>query len=429
MNYSRFINTLSAARKPSPIRVLTAILAKSPPSMISLASGAPNPKLFPYAEATFKLRDGSKLILNEEKLNVALQYGPTQGQADLIKWLKDLQNILHKPPTLGASPEAGGLDLIVTTGSQDGLSKSFESLINAGDNVLIECPTYAGTLSALRPMGCNLLAVATDHNGMIPEALEEIMSRWKPEDAEQPQCRIPKILYTIPNGVNPTGASLTLDRKQTIYKIAQKYNLLILEDDPYYFLQFSKPVPSFLSLDTDGRVLRFDSFSKVLSSGLRVGFVTGPTPLISRLQLHMMVSVMHTSALSQVMVSELLHQWGMDGFKEHVKEVVHFYRSKKDIMVNAAKKWLSGLAEWEEPVAGMFLWLKLKGIKDTKKLIEEKALAKQVLLVPGCAFMPDPEAPCSYVRASYSLASEEQIDQGFQRLSELIKEELRQMQN
>lgn len=429
MNYARFLNAVSLARQPSPIRVLTALLTRSGPSMISLAGGMPNPDMFPFQEAEFKLRDGTVLKLSEDRMKVALQYGATPGVSDLIKFLRNMQKTLHNPPNFDWKPEAGGIDICVTPGSQDGLLKSFEMLISPGDHVIVDSPTYSGAISALRPLGCKMLAVETDEYGMIPSSLQATLSKCEAaEDGTgQKGSNMPKFLYTIPNGVNPTGASLTAERKRAIYKIARKYDLLILEDDPYYFLQFNEPrIPSFLSMDEDGRVLRFDSFSKIISSGLRVGFVTGPAPLVERVVLHLMVSTMHTSSISQIMMSDLLNRWGLDGFEAHVKVVAEFYRNQKDLMIGAANKWLKDLAEWNEPQAGMFLWMKLKGIKDTKILIEEKAQKKEVLLVPGYTFLPDPSEKSSYVRASYSLASPEQMDKGFQRLADLIKEELSQ---
>lgn len=436
MNYRKFLNPVSLARQPSPIRILTALLARSGPSMISLAGGMPNPKLFPFEEAEFKLRDGTTLHLNEERMNVALQYGATNGISDFVAFLKKLQKHLHNPPNFDWKPEKGGIEICITPGSQDGLLKSFEMLINPGDNVLVDSPTYASALAALRPLGCNLVSIDTDENGMIPLSLANTLSSAAAAAATadssdavdgkgKKEQNMPKILYIIPNGVNPTGASLNLQRKKDIYQIAQQYDLLILEDDPYYFLQFNESrIPSFLSMDEDGRVLRFDSFSKIISSGLRVGYVTGPSPLVERIVLHLMVSAMHTPTMSQVMMSDLLNRWGISGLESHVYSVKEFYKSQKDLMVAAAKKWLTGLAEWNEPTAGMFLWIKLKGIEDTKYLIEEKAQKKEVLLVPGYAFMPDPTKPCPYVRASYSLATPEQMDKAFERLAELIKEEM-----
>ncbi|XP_069797445.1 kynurenine/alpha-aminoadipate aminotransferase, mitochondrial [Narcine bancroftii] len=425
MNYSRFINSVSAARRTSPIRALTELLERSPPTMISLAGGLPNPDMFPFESASFTIKDGRSITFGLETMKRALQYSSSSGIPELVSWMKDLQTSIHNPPTLKCSPEQGQMDLCVTNGSQEGLSKVFEMLISPGDSILLDCPTYSGTLALLRPMGCKFLTVSSDQYGIIPQSLSDVLSRWSPEDAKNPDSDIPKVLYTIPNGGNPTGASITPERKVEIYQIARKYDLLIIEDDPYFFLQFEKPwAPSFLSMDVDGRVLRMDSFSKILSAGLRIGFLTGPKPLISRVILHIQASTMHASTFTQLMVFNLLQQWGQSGFLEHVDRVIDFYRKQKDAMQLSAERWLKDLVDWNVPSAGMFYWMKLKGISDSHQLITEKALQKEVLLVPGQAFMVDSSMPCPYVRAAFSLSTPEQIDQGLQRLAALIKESL-----
>ncbi|XP_058048159.1 kynurenine/alpha-aminoadipate aminotransferase, mitochondrial isoform X2 [Ahaetulla prasina] len=353
MNYSRFITAVSAARKASPIRVLTELMQQSPPSLISLAGGAPNSNTFPFKSATIIIKDETRVEIKEELMKRALQYSASAGIPELLSWLKDLQKTVHNPPTIDYSPQEGQMEMCITTGSQEGLCKVFEMLINHGDNILLDAPTYPGTLAAL----------------------------------------------------------------------ARRYDFLIIEDDPYYFLQFNKPwAPTFLSMDIDGRVIRTDSFSKILSSGLRIGFLTGPKPLIDRIILHIQVSTMHTSTFTQLMIAQLLQQWGLKGFLDHVDSVVDFYKQQRDVMLNAADKWLKGLADWHIPTAGMFLWIKIKGIPDTQELIMKKALEKQVLLVPGCSFNINSSDPSSHVRASFSLSSPSQIDQGFQRLADLIKE-------
>ncbi|XP_064617176.1 kynurenine/alpha-aminoadipate aminotransferase, mitochondrial-like [Liolophura sinensis] len=427
MNYYRFLNAVSAARKPMMLRVLTAIQAQSPPTMISMATGMPNVELFPFREAEFRLSDGNKLKIDSASMKQALQYSPSQGIAGLVDWIKQLQERVHDPPLLTpADPNhPGRTQLAITTGSMDGLCKAMEALVSKGDNVLMESALYPGALAAVQPLGCNIRSVKTDSDGLDPDDLQKVMSKWTPEDATKSDSDIPKLLYCVPNGGNPTGHGLTLKRKEKIYKIAQTYDLVILEDDPYFYLQFNKPrVPSFLSLDTDGRVLRFDSFSKVLSSGMRVGFVTGPRTLVDRIILHMQASVLHCSSLSQVLLLKLLQDWGSEGFDKHVEKVASFYRERRDICLKMAEKHLKGLADWSEPTGGMFLWIKLDGIPDTYKLILEKAREKEVLFVPGSIFLPDYTSPSSYMRAAYSLATPEQMDEGFRRLAQLIREEV-----
>ncbi|AWO97809.1 putative kynurenine/alpha-aminoadipate aminotransferase mitochondrial-like isoform 3 [Scophthalmus maximus] len=157
---------------------------------------------------------------------------------------------------------------------------------------------------------------------------------------------------------------------------------------------------------------------------LRIGFVTGPKPLVERVVLHIQASTMHTSTFTQLMVSQLLHSWGREGFLQHIDRVIEFYRKQRDAMITSADRWLKDVAEWHAPSAGMFLWIKLKGISDTQKLIMEKALDKEVLLVPGGVFMINSNEACAYIRAAFSLSSPEQMDEGFRRLSSLIKESL-----
>ncbi|KAK3567338.1 hypothetical protein QTP86_019605, partial [Hemibagrus guttatus] len=332
MNYSRFLTAVSMARKPSPIRILTELQQRSPPSLISLAGGAPNPNTFPFLSATIQMKNGETVLFDQTMMKRALQYSASPGIPELISWLKKLQKKLHNPPTASYSPEKGQMELCVTTGSQEGLCKVFEMLINPGDNVLLDAPTYSGTLAAVtlfpqfnfsvkrahraarlpfnphpqvQPLGCNIINVPSDQYGMIPEALRDVLSRWDPADAQKHGSDVPQVLYTIPNGGNPTGASMTAERKQKVYELAHDYDLLIIEDDPYYYLQFEKPwAPTFLSMDVDGRVIRTDSFSKILSSGLRIGFVTGPKPLVDRVILHIQASTMHTSTFTQVVLPD-----------------------------------------------------------------------------------------------------------------------------
>ncbi|XP_020495971.2 kynurenine/alpha-aminoadipate aminotransferase, mitochondrial [Labrus bergylta] len=425
MNYARFLTAVSAARKPSPIRTLTELQQRSPPSLISLAGGAPNPNTFPFLSASIKVKHGETVTFDEAAMKRALQYSASNGIPELLTWMKNLQKNLHNPPTASYTPENGQMDMCVTTGSQEGLCKVFEMLVNPGDNVLLDAPTYSGTLAALQPLGCNLINVPSDQHGMIPAALKEVLSRWNPSEVHKPDSDAPKVLYTIPNGGNPTGASMTAQRKQEVYELARQYDMLIIEDDPYYFLQFDKPwAPTFLSMDVDGRIIRTDSFSKILSSGLRIGFVTGPKPLVDRVVLHIQASTMHTSTFTQLMVSQLLHSWGQEGFLQHIDRVIEFYRKQRDAMIGSADKWLKDVAEWHAPSAGMFLWIKVKGIADTQQLIMEKALEKEVLLVPGGVFMINSNDPCPYVRAAFSLSTPEQMDEAFRRLSSLIKEAL-----
>ncbi|CAM4895121.1 unnamed protein product [Rotaria socialis] len=448
LDYARFLSKAATRRQPSAIREATQLFARSPPTTISFASGSPNTSLFPFKEATITLIDGTNIQLDPSAMSKALQYLPTPGQADLLDWLKKLQNRYHSPRDFKR------YDLCITNGSMEGLGKVFELVLNPGDSILVDSPCYSGSLDFLRGFGADIVSIDTDSNGMNDKHLNEILSNW-PETKT-----FPKALYTIPNGSNPTGASMNFERRKTIYEIAKKYDLLIIEDDPYYFLQFTKPEPSFLSMDIDGRVIRLDSMSKVLSAGMRLGFVTAPVPLWQKLVYHQQVTSMHASSLSQMVALKLFEKWNLSGFDEHTQRIAKFYENQKTLMVDAISKHLKekkiqlevlnlflnsqssifskedfelkviknntylDMVTFNEPTAGMFIWIKILGIQDTRKLIYEKALAKEVLLLPGSAFFVDQSKSYPFVRVSYSLCTPEQMETGMTRFGKVLREEL-----
>jgi len=444
INYDTFLSTRSRARMPSAIRSLQPLLAE--PGMISLGGGMPNPTTFPIKSIQVELTDGGKFELQGESLENVLQYSGTRGMNPLLDHLHSLQTKEHG----FAQPEP--FEICVTTGSQDALSKAFDLFTGDGPNeppVLVEEPTYSGSLAYLQPTGTRLVPLQCDAQGLIPESLESTLKNWETNHPKLQDPVRPKVLYTIPTGSNPTGASLTLARKKEIYSIASKYNLLILEDDPYYWMQFvdddnnnnnnnnnnienienkTGRTPSFMSMDVDGRVLRFDSFSKLLSSGIRVGFVTGPPALVERIELHAQASVLHSSGVSQALVTGLFDEWALknessyEGFVQHCANITQFYRVRRDAFINSVEKHLSGLVEYSIPDAGMFCWMKFVDVTDADAFIKNKARDAKVLLVPGQSFDPlDRTSP--YARAAYSTASVEDMDVAMERLGRLLREQ------
>ncbi|KAL0487478.1 kynurenine [Acrasis kona] len=414
MNYSPFLSRVSTLRMPSPIRYLIGAQSKS---MYNLAGGLPNPTSFPIEKITLHMADKTEVQFEASDVQMALQYSNTEGIKPLIEWISEHQKLMH-------NISSDKWDFIVTTGSQDALSKAFEMLINPGDGdaVLVENPTYTGALAALTPLEPNILAVPIDSQGIIPSELELILQ----QHYAKPDAKPVKFLYTIPTGQNPSGATLTVERKKQIYKLAQKYDFLILEDDPYFYLNLDvnnkEYLTTFLSMDTDGRVLRFDSLSKVLSSGLRIGWVTGHQTLMDRIHLHMQSSSLHTSGLSQKVASKLLGKvWGQEGFNKHVDSVRKLYRDRRDEFIGYVDKHLSEHVTYTTPTAGMFLWLKFKHIPDAQRFIEERTREKRVLLVPGQAFDPL-SRPSPYARACYSMESSENMESACIALKELCNE-------
>jgi len=381
----------------------------------------PNPSTFPIKGLRFDLqRAGGRaeeVALSPEALRTALQYSPTRGLPKLTAWLLEQQRREHAPPEAAAA----GLDVAVTTGSQDAFSRALDALVGPGRAVLIESPTYAGALACLEPSGAVLAEVETDGEGLRPDALRAVLQAWDEAARGAPR---PRVLYTVPTGCNPTGATLPEIRRRAVYEVAREFDLIILEDDPYYYLQHdaSKAVRSLLSMDVDGRVLRFDSFSKILSAGLRLGWATGPKALVERLALHMEATVLHTSGLSQAVAHAMLERWGHDGFGEHVGAVRDFYRQRCDVFLAAAERHLCGLCEWSAPTAGMFVWLRCVGVDDTTQLVMEGAQENKVLFVPGSAFLPGGgKTPSPFVRAAFSTASDEDIDEALRRLAGMLR--------
>lgn len=418
MNYMRFLNQISSSRKPSPLRELTKLITLSPEPIINLGTGFPNTNLYPFESISVTLKDGGKIDFDSKTLPELLQYGPSDGYSKLLQLLREYQTILHKPPLQGEWSVA------ITSGSQDAMCKSFEMLISPGDYIISEEYIYPGAAAILKPYGVKHLSVEGDNDGIRPDSLREVLKRWDSKDIKNKTQGVPKVLYTIPNGSNPVGTSISTERRRQIYKIAQEYDLLILEDDPYYFLHFGEQLPpSFLSMDVDGRVLRFDSFSKLFSGGVRAGFVTGPQPLVQRIVLHMQVSIVHASHLPQMILYQLLEKWGYDKYISHGKMVAQFYKSRRDMMIKYATKWLAGLAEWNVPAAGMFLWIKILGVKDTQRLVSNRCLSKKVAFLPGRVCTIN-DQDCPYIRASFSYPNETEMDSGFQSLAEAIKEEI-----
>ncbi|KAF9473803.1 PLP-dependent transferase [Pholiota conissans] len=426
--YATFLSDAAKERKPSAIRGLFPL--EKVPGVISLLAGKPNVSTFPFTSLSFNARspdgDGGERVINLDETDLAqgLQYGDTAGLKDLLEWITRLQEINH-----GRQKEEGWR-VSIGSGSQDLIFKAVAALVNPGESVLVESPVYAGVIPMFQSLHCNQIEVETDSEGIQSSSLRTILEQW-PEGKPKP-----KVLYTVPYGCNPTGMTATLHRRKEVLKLAREHNFLILEDDPYFYLYYGKAprYPSYFALELEepevGRVLRFDSLSKVLSAGIRIGFASGPEPLLNAMDQHTATSNLQTSSLTQVIVVKLLRSWGHDGFTTHTERVAAFYKGKRDIFERAMEKHLSGLAEWETPEAGMFFWFKLltgsgdnenASSGDSKSVIETTAFAKGVLALPGTVFLPNGR-PTPYVRASFSQASEEDVDQALQRLRAAILE-------
>ncbi|KIL62387.1 hypothetical protein M378DRAFT_187325 [Amanita muscaria Koide BX008] len=415
--YTRFLSDNAKERKPSPIRGLMPL--EETPGLISLLAGKPNDSMFPFTSFSFTAKSPgdaaqeATLTIDGKDLAESLQYGPTDGIKGLLKWLYGLQERMH-----GRKGD-DRWKISVGSGSQDLIYKAVAALVNPGDPVLLESPVYAGVIPMFQSLHCEQIEVETDANGICSSSLRAILEAW-PEGKPKP-----RILYTVPYGCNPTGMTATLDRRREVLQLAREHEFIILEDDPYYYLYYGKAPrsPSYFALELHerevGRVLRFDSMSKILSAGIRIGFASGPEPILAAMNRHTATANLQASSLTQMVAFKLLESWGFDGFLTHTETVGEFYRKKRDAFETAMKKHLTGLAEWNTPEAGMFFWGDNEG--DSEAIIRTKAFEKGVLALPGTVFLPNGRKT-GYVRAAFSLPEEEEVLEGLKRLREAILE-------
>ncbi|KAF8176239.1 PLP-dependent transferase [Mycena galopus ATCC 62051] len=441
--YTSFLSETAKARLPSPIRSLFPLEAT--PGVISLLAGKPNPTTFPFTSFNFTAHappaeDGTvgeiALSLSGEELAAGLQYGPTGGMAPLVDWLYDLQRIVH-----GRERAGEGWTLSVGSGSQDLLSKAIIALLNPGDTVLVQSPVYAGVIPLFHSLGVEQIEVDADADGISTESLRAILRNWP---ASKPR---PRVLYTIPYGGNPTGATATLFRRREVLQLSREYNFLIMEgavppclpflasdarsDDPYFYLFYGTDrAPSYFAMERSdpscaghhvGRVLRFDSISKILSAGMRIGFISGPAPIIRAMEMHTAAANLQPASLTQAIAHALLSAWGVEGFLAHTRAVSEFYGAKRDVFEAAMQRHLTGLVEWVPPQSGLFFWFKLliPGEDDSGRVVRTQAFERGVLALPGTVFLPNGRAT-AYVRAAFSLLSAEEVDEALRRLRATI---------
>jgi kynurenine/2-aminoadipate aminotransferase len=359
-------------------------------------------------------------IVPSSSIASATAYVPTLGFEPLRAWISRYMSSEHQYPH---SKETW--DFVISNGSQDLLQRIFDILLDPEDTLLIEQYTYSGALAAMWPVGCALVPVSVDDGGLDPEALEVLLETW--DSAKQ---RFPKAIYIIPVAQNPTGTSLSNSRKKKIYKLAQRFGLVIIEDDPYWNLNFPNldedaARTSFWSMDVDQRVIRLESLSKLTAVGYRVGWACAPSLFLQKLAFDVEAGPQSGSGVSQLIVHELIKElWTDDSselWKRYVDRIRTAYLSRWRIVENALEKHMKDLAEWTVPKGGMMVWLKLRGLEDSKEFVHALAVEHLVLLVPGVAFCSDSNAKTPYVRLSFSYADEHLIEPSIEKISNALK--------
>lgn len=381
----------------SSIREIFKLLAK--PGIISFAGGAPDPNLFPKKE----FAEIAKEILETEG-NTALQYGITEGYAPLRTWVKERlmkQGILKEDE-----------NVIIVSGGQQGIDLCSKSLINPGDGVICEEPSFIGGLNCFRSYNAELFGVPVQSDGLDTEKLEELLKEHKNI----------KLLYTISTFQNPSGITISMEKRKKILELADKYDILIYEDNPYGELRFTgEEIPTLKSMDKSGRVIYFGSFSKILAPGMRLGFTSAPEALLERMIICKQTQDVHTNVLSQMIAYKFLTTTSID---EHIAKLRAAYGKKCKLMMECMDKYFPKTVTHTCPEGGLFLYCTMPDGYDSKELMK-KALERNVAFVPGTSCMIDDKATYSTFRMNYSTASEADIEEGIKALGEVLHEYLK----
>ena len=367
------------------------------PAVISLAGGNPAPELFPNRELS---QIAAELL--EKQPVLSLQYGVTEGYGPLREQAK--ARIREKEGISGENDE-----LIITSGGQQGIELIAKCLVNEGDAVIVEEPSFIGATNAFRSFGAKLIGVGLENDGINLGMLEKAL-------AENKNVRI---MYLIPTFQNPAGTTTSLEKRKAIYALAKKHSVLIIEDNPYGELRFAgEHVPTIKSMDTDGIVAYCGSFSKIISPGLRVGFMCAPKELAAKAVVAKQVSDVHTAMLPQLLVSEFMKRYDLDSF---IKKNRELYGRKCALMLEGIDACFPKQVSRTSPQGGLFVWCDMNGDFDTAE-IAKAAVKKNVVFVPGSTFMADMTKPRSTFRLNYSSMPDEKIVRGVEILGKVLKE-------
>ncbi len=389
------ISNKFVSMKPSAIREIFKSLGK--PGCISFAAGNPSPESFPIPQ----IKEIADDILANDPIT-ALQYGVTEGYAplrDLVKQrLKRVYNI--------GTPDD---ETIIVTGGQQGIELTCKVMCNEGDVVISENPSFIGALNSFRSLGAKLVGVPLKDDGMDIAALENVLK-------SNPKT---KLIYTIPSFQNPAGITSTLENRKAVYELARKYDVLIIEDNPYGDLRFAgEDVPTYKSFDTDGRVVYCGSFSKILSAGIRVGTLTANKELVSKIVVAKQVEDVHTNVFFQMVCAKYMSEYDLEG---HIEKIRKLYMHKAGLMIAALEKYMPADVKFTRPDGGIFLWCSLPEGYSLDEFVK-RCSDKNVFVVPGTAFLPDESEVTRSFRLNYSMPSDEEIDRGIKLLAEVVQQ-------
>jgi len=397
--YAGLFAERTTVMRSSAMRDLMAITAR--PEVISLAGGLPDTSTFPPQSFAAQMTR-----IAQESAAEALQYGPTEG----FEETKDC--ILEVMGAEGMLPDPN--DIIVTTGGQQGIDLVTKTLIDPGDVIICEAPTYPGAVPVFCSYQADVVQVECDEDGMNIDLLEQLLGELRAEG------RRPKFIYSVPSFQNPAGVTMSFERRQRLVDLARANEILIVEDNPYGLLRYGgEPMPPLYQLDGGDFVIYLGTFSKILSPGIRLGWTVAPPPVLEKIVLGKQATDLCTSTLTQYFVREYFaeRRW-----QRYIDDLVEIYRRRRDVMVEALRTNFPAEATWTEPEGGLFIWATLPDYIDTSDLLA-KALRADVAFVPGQAAYVDGRGRHS-MRLNFSGVSEDEIREGVRRIGEVIAEQV-----
>jgi 2-aminoadipate transaminase len=382
----------------SEIRDLLAVTAR--PDIISLAGGLPYTQAF---DPEIIMRIVARVISEDHA--AALQYGPTDGYAPLKHRLVEVMREEGTP----CFPE----DIIITHGAQQGLEMIAKIFVNPGDHIITEAPSYVGALNSFLSYQPRIHSIPMDDDGMILEHLGSVLKdlSLKGERA--------KFIYTIPNFQNPAGITLSAERRFGLLEIADEYDCLVVEDNPYGLLRFEgTPIPTLRSLD-ESRVIYLGTLSKIFSAGMRIGWIAAPHPILDKLLLAKQSADLCTSSFTQMVANIYFSE---EDWRGQISQLLEYYRGRRNAMLDALEEHLGDIAAWTHPQGGLFVWATLPEFIKTSEMLAVAVDAK-VAYVPGNGFFPY-EGGENCMRLNFSYSDEETVHEGIKRLAKVIKREL-----
>lgn len=383
--------------KASEIREILKVTEQD--DVISFAGGLPAPELFPVNE----INEITRIVL-EEAGTKALQYTTTEGYAPLREWIAERMN-----NRLGTSFDKD--NILITHGSQQGLDLSGKVFLDEGDVVLCESPTYLAAISALKAYGCNFIEIPTDTDGMDMNVLEDVLNSTENI----------KLIYVIPTFQNPTGRTWSLERRRKLAELSAKYNIAVVEDNPYGELRFEgEHLPSVKSFNEAGNVLCTGSFSKIFCPGFRIGWMAGDKEIIRKYVLVKQGTDLQCNTIAQMTIAEYLKRYDID---KHIAKIIEVYRKRRDIAMKCMERHFPDTVNFTHPEGGLFTWIELPEGIPAREILE-KCLEKKIAFVPGGSFFPNGNRE-NTLRINYSNMPEDRIEKGLQIMGEVVTEYIR----